>query len=188
VLLVVGAAFRHHPDDRRQYMALSIRERTREIGVLKTLGLSGRGSWEWCSANPCCWRCSGGIPGLAIAALIAMALRNSLASIGARVCGIADDHPARPGADDRAGADHGDHSGAQRHAAQNCKPRSDGDRHAFALASSRGVTAINLRSIAQRRWLSLSTVIAIALVVIVAARIPGDGQRFSAHHRRLGAR
>ena len=29
------------------------------------------------------------------------------------------------------------------------------------------VTAINLRSIGQRRWLSLSTVIAIALVVIV---------------------
>src|SRR5258708_14151793 len=29
------------------------------------------------------------------------------------------------------------------------------------------VTSINLRSIAQRRWLSLSTVIAIALVVIV---------------------
>ena len=29
------------------------------------------------------------------------------------------------------------------------------------------VTAINLKSIAQRRWLSLSTVIAIALVVIV---------------------
>jgi putative ABC transport system permease protein len=29
------------------------------------------------------------------------------------------------------------------------------------------VTAINLKSIGQRRWLSLSTVIAIALVVIV---------------------
>src|SRR5215467_911628 len=29
------------------------------------------------------------------------------------------------------------------------------------------VTAINLKSIAQRRWLSLSTVVAIALVVVV---------------------
>ena len=35
------------------------------------------------------------------------------------------------------------------------------------LLQAAAVTSINLKSIAQRRWLSLSTVIAIALVVIV---------------------
>ena len=46
-------------------------------------------------------------------------------------------------------------------------PRSAGDDHAFASAAGVAVTSINLKSIPQRLWLSLSTVIAVALVVIV---------------------
>src|SRR5205823_714192 len=85
----------------------------------------------------------------------------------ARLCGIANHHPARVGADDRAWADHGDHPGAQRHAAQNCNCARTGIGMRSLWLQVAAVTAINLKSIAQRRWLSLSTVIAIALVVIV---------------------
>ena len=48
------------------------------------------------------------------------------------------------------------------------------------------VTSINLRSIGQRRWLSLSTVIAVALVVIVLLAFHRDGQWIPAHHCRIG--
>ena len=63
VLLVVGAAFATILMIVGNTMALSIRERTREIGVLKTLGFSGRRILRWCSANRCCWHCSAACPG-----------------------------------------------------------------------------------------------------------------------------
>ena len=47
------------------------------------------------------------------------------------------------------------------------------------------VTAINLRSLPKRLWLSLTTVIAVSLVVMGAADLPGDGRRLPAHHRRF---
>ena len=81
VLLVVGAAFVTILMIVGNTMALSIRERTREIGVLKTLGFSGPRILKMVLGESVLLALLGGIPGLAIAALIAMALRNSLASI-----------------------------------------------------------------------------------------------------------
>ncbi len=34
-------------------MAQSVRERTNEIGVLKTLGFGGRSFWCWCCSSRC---------------------------------------------------------------------------------------------------------------------------------------
>ena len=92
VVLVVGAAFVTILMIVGNTMALSIRERTREIGVLKTLGFRPADPGNGARRSACCW-CRHEF-GLAIAALIAMALRNSLASI-APACGIADDRAAR---------------------------------------------------------------------------------------------
>ena len=81
VLLVVGAAFVTILMIVGNTMALSIRERTREIGVLKTLGFSGPRILAMVLGESVLLALLGGIPGLAIAALIAMALRASLSNI-----------------------------------------------------------------------------------------------------------
>jgi putative ABC transport system permease protein len=118
VLLVVGAAFVTILMIVGNTMALSIRERTREIGVLKTLGFSGPRILGMVLGESVLLALLGGIPGLA-------------------------------------------------HAAQNCnRARTGIDMRSLWLQVA-AVTSINLKSITQRRWLSLSTVIAIALVVIV---------------------
>jgi len=62
-------------------MALSIRERTREIGVLKTLGFSGPRILRMVLGESVLLALLGGLPGLAIAALITIGLRASLANI-----------------------------------------------------------------------------------------------------------
>ena len=81
VALVVGAAFVTILMIVGNTMALAIRERTREIGVLKTLGLLRRAHpAAWCSANRCCWRCSAGFPGIALAALFAAAMQPASAN------------------------------------------------------------------------------------------------------------
>src|SRR6266851_6211583 len=81
VILVVGAAFITILMIVGNTMALTIRERTREIGVLKTLGFSGGRILSLVLGESLLLALLGGLPGLAIAALITIALRASLASI-----------------------------------------------------------------------------------------------------------
>jgi putative ABC transport system permease protein len=81
VFLVVGAAFVTILMIVGNTMALSIRERTREIGVLKTLGFSGARILRMVLGESVLLALLGGLPGLAIAALITIALRASLANI-----------------------------------------------------------------------------------------------------------
>ena len=81
VLLVVGAAFVTILMIVGNTMALSIRERTREIGVLKTLGFSGPRILTMVLGESVLLALLGGIPGLIAAALIAAALRSSLSGI-----------------------------------------------------------------------------------------------------------
>jgi putative ABC transport system permease protein len=81
VSLVVGAAFVTILMIVGNTMALSIRERTREIGVLKTLGFSGPRILRMVLGESILLALLGGLPGLAIAALVTIALRNSLANI-----------------------------------------------------------------------------------------------------------
>jgi putative ABC transport system permease protein len=81
VSLVVGAAFVTILMIVGNTMALSIRERTREIGVLKTLGFSGPRILTMVLSESVLLALLGGLPGLALAALIAYGLRNSLANV-----------------------------------------------------------------------------------------------------------
>jgi putative ABC transport system permease protein len=81
VFLVVGAAFLTILMIVGNTMALSIRERTREIGVLKTLGFSGPRILTMVLGESVLLALLGGIPGLIIAALIAIALRASLVQL-----------------------------------------------------------------------------------------------------------
>jgi putative ABC transport system permease protein len=81
VFLVVGAAFVTILMIVGNTMALSIRERTKEIGVLKTLGFSGPRILRLVLGESVLLALLGGLPGLAIAALITLALRESLANI-----------------------------------------------------------------------------------------------------------
>jgi len=81
VSLVVGAAFVTILMIVGNTMALSIRERTREIGVLKTLGFSGPRILRMVLGESVLLALLGGLPGLALAALITVTLRNSLANV-----------------------------------------------------------------------------------------------------------
>ena len=81
VVLVVGAAFVTILMIVGNTMALTIRERTREIGVMKTLGFSGARILRMVLGESILLALLGGIPGLVIAALVTMALRNSLANV-----------------------------------------------------------------------------------------------------------
>jgi putative ABC transport system permease protein len=80
VTLVVGAAFVTILMIVGNTMALTIRERTREIGVMKTLGFSSTRILGLVLGESVLLALLGGIPGLALAALIAFALRNSMAN------------------------------------------------------------------------------------------------------------
>jgi putative ABC transport system permease protein len=79
--LVVGAAFVTILMIVGNTMALTIRERTREIGVLKTLGFSGERILRLVLGESVLLAILGGLPGLALAALAAYALRKSLAGV-----------------------------------------------------------------------------------------------------------
>jgi putative ABC transport system permease protein len=80
VTLVIGAAFVTILMIVGNTMALTIRERTREIGVLKTLGFSGGRVLGLVLGESVLLALLGGIPGLALAALITLALRENMAN------------------------------------------------------------------------------------------------------------
>ncbi len=80
VLLVVGAAFVTILMIVGNTMVMSVRERTREIGVMKTLGFPGGRILRLVLGESILLALLGGLPGLGIAWLIAMAMRESLAN------------------------------------------------------------------------------------------------------------
>jgi putative ABC transport system permease protein len=77
VSLVVGAAFVTILMIVGNTMALSIRERTRQIGVLKTLGFSGPRVLRLVLGEAVLLALLGGLPGIGIAALVAHLVRES---------------------------------------------------------------------------------------------------------------
>jgi putative ABC transport system permease protein len=81
VILVVGAAFVTILMIVGNTMALSIRERTREIGVLKTLGFSGGRILRLVLGESVLLALLGGLPGLALAAFATAALRPSVSNL-----------------------------------------------------------------------------------------------------------
>jgi putative ABC transport system permease protein len=80
VFLVVGAAFVTILMIVGNTMALSIRERTREIGVLKTLGFSGPHIFALVLGESVLLALLGGMPGLALAWAATAALRPSISN------------------------------------------------------------------------------------------------------------
>jgi putative ABC transport system permease protein len=90
VVLVVGAAFVTILMIVGNTMALTIRERTREIGVLKTLGFPGGRILRLVLGESVLLALLGGIPGLLLAWLITTSLRQSVANMlpGLTVTGI----------------------------------------------------------------------------------------------------
>jgi putative ABC transport system permease protein len=62
-------------------MALSVRERTREIGVLKTLGFSGARILRLVLGESILLALIGGLPGLGLALLFLVLVRDSLTGI-----------------------------------------------------------------------------------------------------------
>ena len=81
VVLVVGAAFVTILMIVGNTMALTIRERTREIGVLKTLGFTGGRILRLVLGESVLLALLGGLPGLALAALATAALRPSVSNL-----------------------------------------------------------------------------------------------------------
>lgn len=81
IFFVVGAAFVTILMIVGNTMALSVRERTRQIGVLKTLGFSGRRILSIILGEAMLVSLIGGTGGLAIAFAVAVTLRGSLADI-----------------------------------------------------------------------------------------------------------
>jgi len=81
VILVVGAAFVTILMIVGNTMALTVRERTREIGVLKTLGFSGGRILRLVLGESVLLALLGGLPGLALAALATVWLRPSVSNL-----------------------------------------------------------------------------------------------------------
>src|SRR6516165_1223381 len=80
VILVVGAAFATILMIVGNTMMMSVRERTREIGVLKALGFSGTRVLWLVLAESCVLALLGGLPGIGLAALVSMFMRENLAN------------------------------------------------------------------------------------------------------------
>jgi putative ABC transport system permease protein len=81
VVLVVGAAFVTILMIVGNTMALSVRERTREIGVLKTLGFSGGRILRLVLGESILLALIGGLPGLGLAVAFLLLVRDSLTGI-----------------------------------------------------------------------------------------------------------
>ncbi len=81
VVLVVGAAFITILMIVGNTMALTIRERTREIGVLKTLGFTGGRILRLVLGESVLLALMGGLPGLALAAVATASLRPSVSNL-----------------------------------------------------------------------------------------------------------
>jgi putative ABC transport system permease protein len=81
VVLVVGAAFVTILMIVGNTMALSVRERTREIGVLKTLGFSGARILRMVLGEAVLLALIGGLPGLVLAAAFILAIRENLVGL-----------------------------------------------------------------------------------------------------------
>jgi putative ABC transport system permease protein len=81
VILVVGAAFVTILMIVGNTMALTVRERTREIGVLKTLGFTGGRILRLVLGESVLLALLGGLPGLALAALATVWLRPSVSNL-----------------------------------------------------------------------------------------------------------
>ncbi len=81
VVLVVGAAFVTILMIVGNTMALTVRERTREIGVLKTLGFTGGRILRLVLGESVLLALMGGLPGLALAALATAWLRPSVSNL-----------------------------------------------------------------------------------------------------------
>jgi putative ABC transport system permease protein len=78
VALVVGAAFATILMIVGNSMVMAVRERTREIGVLKTLGFSGPRILRLIVGEAVLLAVLGGLPGIALAALFAAAMETSV--------------------------------------------------------------------------------------------------------------
>jgi len=78
VALVVGAAFATILMIVGNTMVMAVRERTREIGVLKTLGFSGRRILRLVLGESVLLALLGGLPGIALAAIFAAAMETSV--------------------------------------------------------------------------------------------------------------
>ena len=148
-------------------MALTIRERTREIGVLKTLGFSGRRMLGLVLGESVLLALLGGIPGLALAALLTFALRSSMSQFRAGLRGDARHRAWRHRPDAGARDRHRHHPGAQCHAAEDRHRARTGLTHALVAPAGRSRSRHQSEEHPQRLWLSLSTIVAVALVVIV---------------------
>ena len=81
VILVIGAAFVTILMIVGNTMALTIRERTREIGVLKTLGFTGGRILRLVLGESVLLALLGGLPGLALAVLATIWLRPSVSNL-----------------------------------------------------------------------------------------------------------
>jgi len=80
VVLVVGAAFVTILMIVGNTMVMAVRERTREIGVLKTIGFSGGRILRLVLGESVLLALIGGLPGLAVAVLVTWLVRDSLAN------------------------------------------------------------------------------------------------------------